>query len=391
MAAFLDVTAEVEVRRSLENALDQLREEDQRKDQFLAMLGHELRNPVASVDAAVQLLEERGAEALPRTGPRLRGNLRHLRRLLDDLLDVSRISRGKIALQREPTDLNAVVKRAVAGGEDAIEGREQKLTIRLPADPAWIDGDPTRLEQVVLNLLGNASRYTRDGGRITIGLDAGDRARGTEHVLRIDDSGEGIPSEMLETIFEPFVQGNRQGATRGGLGLGLTLVRQLVELHGGSVRATSSGPGEGSRFEVRLPAAEAPEERTETAAPADAIRKGLDVLVVDDNRDAAEGLGDLLDLRGAGVRIALDPEQALAAFREATPEVMLLDLDLPGMSGYELVDALREDGLLGDCVVVVITGFGHQEARRRSEAAGIEHHLIKPVDLGALMDLLAAV
>jgi CheY-like chemotaxis protein len=206
----------------------------------------------------------------------------------------------------------------------------------------------------------------------------------------VEDSGDGIPEAMLEDIFEPFVQVTRDGSTRGGLGLGLTLVRQLVKLHDGTIVAESEGPGRGSRFVVRLPVGEAPEpgeaaEAGERPKP----RPGLSVLIVDDNVDAAAGLADLLEIHGCAVRVATGPDAARQAFEAGRPEVLLLDLDLPGKSGYELLEELRGADLVGDCEVVVITGFGHEEARLRSRDAGIEHHLIKPVDLGELLALLA--
>jgi CheY-like chemotaxis protein/two-component sensor histidine kinase len=311
-------------------------------------------------------------------------------RLVDDLLDVSRIGRGKIDLRRQRVDLAEVVRSAVEISRPQVEAGRHELTVRLPDEPLRVDGDPVRLAQVVANLLNNSSKYTPEGGQIvlTVGRE------GTEAVVRVRDNGIGIPPEKLPHVFEMFAQVDpHQERAQGGLGIGLTLVRSLVEMHGGMVTAHSAGPGRGSEFVVRLPLAPRdndPEpaagqgERHETVA---APRRRI--LVVEDNVDSARTLGMLLEIMGHEVRVAHDGESALEAAPGFAPQVVLCDIGLPGMDGYEVARRLRALPGLRGAVLVAQTGWGQEEDRRRAASAGYDHHLVKPIDPDALNELLA--
>ncbi len=370
-----------------------LRESDRRKDEFLAMLAHELRNPLAPIRNAVQVLRLTG----PQDGP-----LQHVRdmidrqvsymvRLVDDLLDVSRITRGKIALRQEPVDLAGVVASAVESSRPLIDARRHDLHVSLPPDPVRVEGDLTRLAQVVLNLLNNSAKYTPEGGHITLTVEC----RDGEAVVRVRDDGVGIAPALLPNVFDMFTQAERTlDRSQGGLGLGLTLVKKLVEMHGGSVEARSGGLGQGSEFVVRLPALSGPARpgwagqggEPEGAQAAAARRR---VLVVDDNVDAADSLAMLLRLMGNDVRSAYDGPTALDLLPEYRPDVVFLDIGLPGMDGYEVSRRLRR---LADCrnvVLVALTGYGSAGDRRRSDELGFYAHLVKPVHPADLEKLLA--
>jgi signal transduction histidine kinase/ActR/RegA family two-component response regulator len=371
----------------------EVQEADRRKNEFLSMLAHELRNPLAPIRNGVHILR-----ALGGTDPQLREvrdmmdrQVQHLVRLVDDLLDLSRITRGKIRLQTEPVDLSGVVARAVETCLPLIDERRQRLSVALPPQPVRVDGDAVRLAQVVGNLLNNAAKYTEEGGQLW--LSAG--REGDEGVVRVRDTGMGIPAEMLASVFDLFTQGDHSlDRSQGGLGIGLTLVRQLVEMHGGRVEAHSEGPGRGSEFLVRLPAlpVEEPAEAPEPAAPGRPARgPRRRVLVVDDNRDAAESLALLLGVAGHEARVSHDGPSALAAAAEFRPDAVLLDIGLPGMDGYEVARRLRAETDTGRALLVALTGYGQEEDQRRALAAGFDHHLIKPADLDALTALLASV
>jgi two-component system, chemotaxis family, CheB/CheR fusion protein len=309
---------------------------------------------------------------------------------VDDLLDVSRITRGKIRLQREPIDLAGVVRQAAEISRPLIDARQHELTISMPTEPVRVHGDATRLAQVVANLLNNAAKYTDEGGQIQLSLDCD----GNEAVLQVRDTGIGLPPEMAEMVFEPFTQVDPSpDRAQGGLGIGLTLVRRLVDLHGGRVAAFSEGLGRGCEMTVRLPTlAEAPQPAA--PEPQEIHRAGNGpkrrVLAVDDNVDAANTMAMLLGIAGHEVRTAYDGSAALAAAQAYGPEIVLLDIGLPGMDGYEVARRLRAIPELERCVLVALTGYGQEEDRRRSSAAGFDYHLVKPVDPQSLTELLSA-
>jgi two-component system CheB/CheR fusion protein len=353
------------------------------------MLGHQLRNPLAAVRNAItaaRLDPGRGDRALEIAH---RGT-DQLARLVDDLLDVARITQGRIPLHVQRLPLAGVVERAVESTRRLVEDRAQAIAVSLPAADVQVDGDATRLEQVVANLVSNAAKYSDPGGRIvvTATVEAG------EAVLRVRDDGIGIAPETLPHVFDLFAQGDRAlDRAQGGLGIGLTIVKRLVELHGGRVEAHSRGLAQGAEFVVRLPAVLAP--RGEAVAPP-AATGGLQsgcarVLVVEDNVDAAESLRMLLELLGHRVRVVHDGPHALEVARATPPDVMLVDIGLPGMDGYEVARRAGEDADLRDVVLVALTGYGRGEDRKRALAAGFHHHLVKPVNPDALLGLLANV
>ncbi|HEX9050560.1 MAG TPA: ATP-binding protein [Anaeromyxobacter sp.] len=353
------------------------------KDEFLAMLGHELRNPLAPIATALHLLEQRG-EGATREHAIVRRQVAHLQRLVDDLLDVSRITRGKVALHRERVEAALFVAKAVEMARNLLEQRRHRLTVDVPPG-LFVDGDPVRLAQVVANLLTNAARYTPPGGNVHVGaIREGDAVR-----LWVRDDGAGIPRHLLGTIFDPFVQGPRGPEPhQGGLGLGLALVRSFVELHGGRVEARSDGPRTGATFSLELPAAGP--ARPQPVRPAAAerrrvARRGLRVLVVDDNADAAEMLSELLALAGHDVRMAPDGPTALDLATAFRPEAAVLDIGLPVMDGYELGLRLR-DRLAGEApALIAVSGYGQPADRDRSRAAGFSSHFVKPADVDGIL------
>jgi signal transduction histidine kinase len=375
--------------------LAELRRASQAKDEFMAVLGHELRNPLAPLRNALEVLRARGGSdpLAQRMSEVMDRQLRHMVRLVDDLLDVSRITRGRIELRKERVDLADVVKRAVEAVQPLLDERRHELSLTLPGEPVTVHADPTRLEQVVANLLHNAARYTEAGGRIAVRT----LREGREAVLHVTDTGVGLRPEMLERIFEPFVQGQRAAQRPAeGLGIGLTLVRSLVEMHQGSVSAASAGPGHGSAFTVRLPLAPDPapaaERATDDAAsvvprpPAPRRR----VLIVDDNVDAAESMAIVLRQSGHDVVTVHDGRAALDQAARSAFDVVLLDIGLPeGFDGYQVAARLRSGEGSACPVLIALTGFGQEEDHRRSRAAGFSHHLVKPVDprdLGRLLE-----
>jgi PAS domain S-box-containing protein len=371
----------------------ELRQVDRLKDEFLAMLAHELRNPLAPIRNALELIR---LEA-PHQPPAARENwgiierqVTHLVRLVDDLLDVSRISQGKIVLQKEPLELSTVVARALESSQPLIQARRHTLSVRVSPDPMPVEGDLVRLVQVLSNLLNNAAKYTAEGGRVELIAER----EGEEVVLRVRDTGVGIAPEMLPHLFTLFTQSERTlDRSEGGLGIGLTLVRRLTEMHKGRVEARSAGLGKGSEFIVRLPLAKSappPEEGTASAkveAPAGARRR---VLVVDDLQDSARTMGRLLTVMGHDVRTAHEGHTALELAASFRPEIVLLDIGLPGMDGYEVGRQLRaRESASWQPVLIALTGYGAPEDRQLSQAAGFNAHLVKPVDLEALKHLLA--
>ncbi|WNG44606.1 response regulator [Archangium minus] len=358
------------------------------KDAFLAMLGHELRNPLAPIVTSLELLRRRGLAQTPEHEVITR-QLKHVVRLVDDLLDVSRITRGQMSLHREPLELVSVVARAVEAASPLIEQRRHSLQVDVPPSGLLVLADPDRLTQVVANLLTNAAKYTPPGGHIQ--LRAHDQEGGI--ALVVEDNGHGVPQEILSRIFEPFVQGPRSlDRSEGGLGIGLALVRSLVEAHGGHVEARSDGPGRGSVFTVWLPRhalAEKPlteeERRTPVSPPVEAVPAGpVRVLVVDDNVDAAEALAELLGLSGYEVVVAHDCPGALAQAEAFRPEVAILDIGLPDVDGYGVAERIRERLGAASPVFAALTGFGQAADRARSHAAGFRQHFVKPIDVDEL-------
>ena len=356
------------------------------KDEFLAMLGHELRNPLAPIVTAVELMKRRHPGAAERERSIIERQVGHLRRLVDDLLDVSRIVRHKLQLERRPTDLQHVLDKAIETVEPAFAGRTP-LSVQRVAGPVIVDGDDVRLTQVVCNLLVNAAKFTLPQQAVRLGL----ALDGSEAVIEVADEGAGIAGELLPHVFDLFVQGPQSLDRRsGGLGLGLGIVKGLVEMHGGRVAAASDGPGHGSRFTVRLPLAQAgAPEAAAPAAAAAAPQPALRVLVVDDNVDAAQALGELLRAAGHAVREAHDAMQALAVLDEFVPEVALLDIGLPGLSGYDLAAVLRGDPRLAGMALIALTGYGREPDRARAIAGGFDEHLVKPVGIDTLFAAIA--
>lgn len=357
------------------------------KDNFLAMLGHELRNPLSSVRNALTA-STLDASRAPRALEIASHAATQLTRLVDDLLDVTRVTQGRLALRREPLDFGQVVSRAAEALRPLFDERGVTLTLALPPSPCVVDGDATRLEQVVGNLLTNAAKYTEAGGRVDVAVEPA----GESVALRVTDSGMGIAPELLPRIFNLFVQGEQAlDRARGGLGIGLTLVKKLVDLHDGTVEAHSEGPGRGAEFVVRLPVG----TRDLIAPPAaasgvPAVRATTRVLIVEDNADAAESLVLLLEVLGLRVRAVGDGRTALEAARANPPDVMLVDIGLPGMSGYEFAQLVRQDPQLRGTVLVALTGYGQEEDRHRALAAGFDYHMVKPVEVDKVQGLIAS-
>jgi len=365
-----------------------LRQEAARKDEFLAVLAHELRNPLAPLRMGLEVL---GSRASPEAHANMRAMMErqvdHLVHLVDELLDVSRISRGQIDLQRARIDLDGVVDAAAELSQPLIDARGHELTVRRTGAPLWIDGDHQRLTQVTANLLSNAAKYMNSGGTIHLstGVEAG------QAVLRVSDSGYGIPPERLSEVFDMFVQvpEHRELTGGGGLGIGLALSRQLIALHGGSIVATSQGLGHGSVFVLRLPLA-LPAPQMADAVPdagTDAVPRR--VLVVDDNADVAQGLRLFLELKGADVQVAADGPAALRAIEARAPEVVLLDIGLPGMSGYEVARRIRALPGGRQMRLYAVTGWGQEDDKRLAKEAGFDEHLTKPINTAVLLKLLA--
>jgi signal transduction histidine kinase/ActR/RegA family two-component response regulator len=356
------------------------------KDQFLAMLGHELRNPMAPIQTALQLMRLRGDTSAERERTVIERQVRHLMRLVDDLLDVSRIAQGKVDLKRERLGLADVIAKAIEQASPLIEQRRHSLDVQVPREALQVDGDPIRLAQIVANLLTNAAKYTEPGGRISV---LAERS-GEQVVLRVRDTGIGMATDMLPRIFDLFVQ-EPQGLERsqGGLGLGLTIVRSLVHMHGGTVSAHSDGPGHGSEFVIRFPAAGAGDQAASTLPPpAVDVAHTLRVLVVDDNEDAAEMLVDALASKGYPTRHAHDGPTAIRVCQEFKPHAALLDIGLPVMDGYELADRLRQLPGMQALRLYAVTGYAQESDRERSRVAGFDRHFVKPLDVDVLDDVL---
>ena len=385
--AYLASTRDVTARKRAEEAM---KEADRRKDEFLAMLAHELRNPVATINYALRLLRPGdNADADAEAALDIAGRqVNHMSRLIDDLLDVSRITRGLVALRRETVDAAAAVGRVAKAAAPQAESHGLRLTVSPATAPLWVDADPTRLEQVFANLINNAIKYTPEGGRVEVAVEPD----GGEVVVRVRDDGVGIAADMLPRVFDLFAQADRTLArSGGGLGIGLTVVRRLVEMHGGRITASSDGEGRGSEFVVRLPAVPAAVDSPGTDAPAEADGKAVRVLLVEDQVGLARMLATLLERRGHHVRVAHDGPTALAEAKTYRPQLVLLDIGLPGMDGYQVAERLRHEARLEDALVVALTGYGREEDRRRSLAAGCDRHVVKPISYAALNELFAEV
>ena len=354
-------------------------EANRRKDEFIAMLSHELRNPLAPIRTATEIIRRLapGESRLTMANEVIERQVSHLMRLVDELLDVSRISQGRIALRKEPVDLAKVIAHGVETARPLVDARHQTLLVSPPVAPVWVSGDFVRLAQVIANLLNNAAKYTQDGGRIEISASASEGAA----AIVVRDNGTGIEPHILPHVFDLFVQGARSlDRSQGGLGIGLTLVRYLVELHQGRVEAMSAGPGQGARFEVTLPCISAvPAEALPAAAPLPVPEpQGCRVLVVDDNVDAAEAIAMALRLDGHEVKVVGDAWQALASAVVFAPQAVVLDIGLPGLDGYEIARRLRQDGHNEDMTLIALTGYGQKDDRMRALDAGFDYHFVKP-------------
>ena len=391
----LKLHEEVAERKRVEEALHLA---DQRKDEFLAVLAHELRNPLGAIGGATQLLAH--VTALDPQFLRVRDVLgrqvQHLTRLLDDLLDVSRVRWGRITLRKEPVEIRDVIARALESTRSMMNARGHEITLEMPDDAACVDGDIVRLTQVLGNLLTNAAKYSADGAQINVvaAYEGGTNATAKEVVIRVKDNGAGIPPDMLGKIFELFRQiERRDGGAQDGLGLGLALARELVEMHGGRIEAFSEGLGSGSEFVLHLPLMASAPARTESAVltPDTTMTPGTRILVADDNTDLATMVAQLLELSGHEVCVAHTGVAALEAASVFKPDVALIDIGLPDMDGYEVATRLRNGQSNCAATLIAVTGFGRDVDRQRSKRAGFAHHLVKPIDFDQLASLLTRV
>jgi PAS domain S-box-containing protein len=387
----LGVTQDVTDRKWAEEALKRA---DRRKDEFLATLAHELRNPLAPIRSGLQILNlSRDPDIADEMRRMMERQLCHMVRLIDDLMDASRITNDKLTLRKERVSLWSVAETAVEASRPAIDAARHVLRLALPEEPVWLDADSTRLAQVLSNLLTNAAKYTPEGGCIELSAVREDG----EVLVRVTDTGLGIPAGMLADVFEMFTQVNRTlERAQGGLGIGLALVRRLVDLHGGTITAESPGLGEGSTFTVRLPLVDTRAGGTDpqmmpAATSARSPKSGCRVLVVDDNVDGAESLARVLEICGHETRTAHSGQEALDAARPFGPKVVLLDIGLPGMNGYEVAKRLRGEPSLNGVVLVALTGWGNEDNKRQSREAGFDFHLTKPVEVGVIENILARV
>jgi protein-histidine pros-kinase len=394
LSAIVDITDRKQLERELHLRLKDLATADRQKDEFLAMLAHELRNPLAPLRNALQILEMPSADANAHQRARdmMKRQLHHLVRLVDDLLDVSRIITGRVELRKEGFDLSAAIARAVETAEPLIDARGHELILTVPEEPIPLHADLVRLAQVIANLLTNAAKYTPKPGRIWLSA----HRENSDVVISVKDEGMGIASDMLNRVFELFVQVDASPSrSQGGLGIGLTLVRRLIEMHEGTVTAKSAGPGHGSEFIIRLPvglrgaAAQNAPEHGGSHLPR-AGREARRVLIVDDNVDAADSIAMLLQAAGFSARCVYDGVSALSVASVFQPDVFVLDIGLPDITGYEVAKRLRTIPHFADTPIVAVTGYGQESDRKRSREAGIDHHMTKPVDPDALRAVLAA-
>jgi signal transduction histidine kinase/DNA-binding NarL/FixJ family response regulator len=382
----------------IENAwlYSQINEQQRRKDEFLAVLAHELRNPLAPIRNAVQVMQSPSVEESHRVWATriIDRQVRHMARLVDDLLDLQRLNAGKLELRKVPTDASAVVDAALEASRPLIESRGQHLSVQMPPEPIQLDADLTRLAQVIADLLDNAAKFTPHGGSIAVATER----RGEDVLICVKDTGIGIPAEQLSRIFQMFAQSEPVAPhvdgeySHAGLGVGLTLAKQLVELHGGAITAHSEGVNRGSEFVVRLPAlSRAAASRYDVNVSAPASPAGLRILIVDDNRDSASSLALMLRLMGNEVRTGHDGREAVTLAEAFHPDAVLLDIGLPVISGHEAARQIRASAWGRACTLIAITGWGQDSDRTRSLEAGLDHHLVKPVDVGRLLEILNTV
>ena len=383
------MVADISARRHAEEAL---RDADRRKDEFLAILAHELRNPLAPIRTGLEVLKlgSDKPEVVGRVRPMLDRQVSHMVRLIDDLLDVSRITSGKIELQRHYVPLTELVGNAVDANAAALDAGGIELTVAIPEEPCLLDVDPTRFVQVLSNVLHNATKYTPRGGRIAI--DGVCRREGASRSLelRISDSGAGIPIDLLPRVFDLFVQGTDNEAAKGGLGIGLALARQLVELHGGRIEAFSEGRGSGSTFTIRMPVATpvaAAEPELRAFAPP--LARGGTVVIADDNIDAAEMLATFVEIKGWTPYIAHDGAEAIKLAAGVQPTMILLDIGMPIVNGYDACREMRADPNVAGAFIVALTGWGQDQDKERARESGFDAHLTKPADLDAVEKMLA--
>jgi len=381
--------------RANERALAQqaaaLRQADRNKDEFLAMLAHELRNPLAPLRNASQILQTPGINGNDRATAQalISRQIDNMSRMIDDLLDVSRITEGKIELKKQPVLLDTILIAASEGARSLCEIHSQTLTVSLPDEPVYLHADATRLEQVLGNLLGNASKYSGENTHITLSAERDSSSPDPQVVIRVRDNGMGIDPTLLPRVFELFVQASRTlDRAHGGLGIGLTIVHRLVKLHGGSIEAYSEGQGKGAEFVVRLPILKEAPESADQAPPSLVPDQPVKLLIVDDNRDGAESMAMLQELIGHQTRLAHTGPDAIEIAREFLPDVILLDIGLPGMDGYEVAKELRGMPSLEHSLLIALTGYGSEEDRQRSREAGFHAHLAKPADQERLQQLI---
>ena len=382
-----DITERSRLERQTHEQAEALAELHQRKDEFLAMLSHELRNPLSAIFNSLHVLrlEDTGNPLQQKAKGVIERQVGQLAHLVDDLLEVSRVITGRIRLHQERLEMRGIVERAIESARPLIDRRKHELSVSLPAEPIWLQGDPTRLEQVFVNLLNNAAKYTDEGGAIRI---SAQQASG-EVVLCVRDNGVGIAPDLLPRIFDLFTQADRTlDRSQGGLGIGLSLVQKLAELHGGTVAAHSPGLGQGSEFIVRLPALVPTSESVVPSETAKHPTHTSRVLIVDDNMDAADMLVLMLQMFGHDARAAYSGQAALAQAVECRPDIVLLDIGLPDINGYEVARRLRQQPQTKDVKLIALTGYGQDSDRERSQTAGFNHHLVKPVQPQRLQDLL---
>ncbi|MBV9122284.1 MAG: response regulator [Planctomycetes bacterium] len=380
--------AEIAERKRAE---ERLREADRRKDEYLAMLAHELRNPLAPLRNSLHLLKM--SQGDPQTVGKAQGimerQVQHLTRMVDDLLDASRLTRGKVTLRSERLDLGRLARQAGEDHQATFEQVGLTFTVAVPETPVWVRGDATRLVQVLDNLLQNAAKFTGRGGQVTVRVEAVEEERQARLIVR--DTGVGIEPELLPRLFEAFAQGDRTlDRSQGGLGLGLTVVKGLIDLHGGAIRATSAGRGRGAEFAVQLPLVPEPAALAGMPTTASPGRERLRVLVVEDNCDSADSLRMLLELFGYEVAVAYSGPAGVTTATEWRPDVILCDLGLPGLDGYGVAGELRRHPATAMAHMIAVTGYGQEEDRARSKAAGFDQHLTKPVDPDVLVRVLKA-
>ena len=382
---YRNLQSEIVERRAAEA---ELQEASQRKDEFLAMLSHELRNPLAPIRNALEVIR-RIAPPDPKftwAGDVMDRQVRQLTRLVEELLDVARISQGKVALNKEPVDLNAVIAQSVETAQPFIEQRRHSLQLRLPDKPVWLQGDFARLSQVIANLLHNAAKYSEERGSIQLELTV---ANG-EAMVSVRDNGIGIDAALLPRIFDLFSQGQRSlDRSQGGLGVGLTLARRLAELHGGRVEAYSEGAGQGAEFRVFIPCISVVRDDDAPDEAPPAVAQGCRILIVDDNNDAAESVARFLELEGHEVKTVGDGAQALASVPVFAPQVVVLDIGLPGLSGYEVARRIRDLPPMREALLIALTGYGQKEDQLRAVEAGFDRHFVKPTDPRTIVELIA--